>query len=80
MSPGVTISCFDRSRLMRLFGTTYAREMEKWYVLYRPDVPSGCGGYVIPPGNRTDALRNMDGGAEQQDCCTYPALPPPLAY
>ena len=39
MSPGVTISCFDRGRLMRFFGTTYAREMEKWYELYQPYQP-----------------------------------------
>ena len=48
------------------------------YVLYQPSVPSGCGGYVVPAGNRSDALRTMEGGAEQQDCCTYPAPPQPL--
>jgi hypothetical protein len=91
---GVTISCFDRGRLFRLLGTSYEREMEKWYVLlyqphvltlthtlthtltltltltryvlYQPDAPSGCGGYVIPAGNRTDALRTMEAGAERQ--------------
>ena len=58
---GVSILCFDPSRILRLLGTSYARELEKWYVLYQPEVSSGCGGYVILHGNHSTLLHAADG-------------------